>query len=153
MKGRGKAHAYFSTHLIASLIHLELLSSWWLLSWLQNVGPVSKAVLYKGIYIPVKVVSLKISPTYILQFRKLTKSIINTSVQGASADKPHLAFGKSNFEIKPFLRHWKKKKLYKQTLSSESFIQKHLQCYLWTLEHQDDHLYLLRVMLMKTFAF
>ena len=38
------------------------------------------------------------------------QAYLQYNVQGASADKPHLAFGKSNFEIKPFLRHWKKKK-------------------------------------------
>ena len=40
------------------------------------------------------------SQTYILLFKKLSKSFIDTSVQAALADKPHNAFGKSNFGIK-----------------------------------------------------
>ena len=36
-----------------------------------------------------------------------------------------------------------------ETLSSESFIQKHLQTYLWSWKHTEDHLYLLKVMLIN----
>ena len=36
-----------------------------------------------------------------------------------------------------------------ETLSSESFIQKHLQTYLWSWKHTEDRLYLLKVMLIN----
>ena len=88
--------------------------------------------------------SINISDLH-LAVKKLTKSIINTSVLAASTIWKVKLWDKPSFK-----RHLRKKTFYKLTLSSESFIQKRLQSYPWSLEHLKDHLYLLNVMLMNT---